>query len=77
MQRFNVISFLINLVVGWFLVSFLQSLVVSIATGGWADLLARFQGIALFRDGTGAMINGIVIVAGCAVGIVIGKLGKR
>ncbi len=76
-KRFNIVGFLINLVIGWFLVSFLQAVVLKLLNGGWPDLIAHFSRIALFRDGTGVLINCIVIVVFGGIGFGAWKLFKK
>ncbi len=75
--RFDPIKCAINLAVGWFLFAFLQAVVVSIFSGGWSDLWARFLGIALFRNRTGALINLIAIAVIGGTGTAIWLLVRR
>lgn len=64
---FNPVGFAINLVIGWFFMSFLQSAFRSLLAGKWDDLVSRFQAIAFFHDGRAAIINIAIIVT---IGIV-------
>jgi hypothetical protein len=75
--QFNIVSFLINLVIGWFLVSFLQAVVLKLLNGGWQDLLAHFRRIAFFQDGTAVLINIIVIVVCGGLGLGAWRFFKR
>jgi hypothetical protein len=76
-KQFNIVSFLINLVIGWFLVSFLQAVVLKLLYGGWPDLLAHFRRIAFFQDSTGILINVIVIVVCGGLGFGAWRFFKR
>jgi len=64
---FNPVGFAINLVIGWFFMSFLQSAFRSLVAGKWDALISRFQAIAFFHDGRAAIINIAIIVT---IGIV-------
>ena len=65
--NFNPVGFAINLVIGWFFMSFLQSAFRSLVAGKWDALISRFQAIAFFHDGRAAIINIAIIVT---IGIV-------
>ena len=65
--NFNPVGFAINLVIGWFFLSFLQSTFASLVAGKWDGLVTRFQGIALFHDARAAVINVVIILV---IGIV-------
>jgi hypothetical protein len=69
--NFNPVSLTINLVIGWFFMSFLQSAFRSLSSGKWDGLAARFQAIAFFHDGRAAVINIAIIVV---IGIVTNVL---
>jgi len=75
--QFNLGKWLINLVPGWFLVSFLQVIAISLFTGAWADVWGRFTAIALFRNGGGVLVNIIVIVVVSAVTVPIWLLTRK
>lgn len=75
--RFNPINFIISLAVGWFVVSFLQALVICIFSGGWENLIARFGAIALFQDGTGALVNAVIIVVSGGIGTALWAIRQR
>lgn len=64
---FNPASVAINLVIGWFFMSFLQSACRSLFAGNWQGLLSRFRTIAFFHDGRATAIN---IAAILIIGIV-------
>jgi hypothetical protein len=76
MMRFNVVNFVVSIVVGWFVMAFLQVVFLSLMSKSWADLMVRFWNIALFRDGTGAVINAVLMVVLGAIGIGIWLLCK-
>jgi hypothetical protein len=61
--RFNPVSGVLNLVIGWFVMALLQAAAISLFSGGWSHLWERFLGIALFRNGSGVVINFIAIIA--------------
>jgi hypothetical protein len=67
----NPASIAVNLVIGWFFMSFLQSLVRPLLSGSWAGLGSRFRAIAFFHDGRAALVNIVVIVG---IGIVANVL---
>ena len=58
---FNPVSFLLNLVIGWFFISFLQAAVSSFNTGKWVGLFERFKAIAFFHDKSAAFVNLAII----------------
>jgi hypothetical protein len=70
-QDINPVRCLFNLAFGWFLLAFLQAVLVAAVSGGWTDLWGRFLGIALFRNATGALINAIVVLVLGGVGLVV------
>lgn len=59
---FNLVNFLISLVVGWFFLAFLHALAVSLFSAGGTELIPRFQAIAFFRDKRGALIDILLIL---------------
>jgi len=59
---FNPVSELINLALGWFLMSYLQSLARAVLTGAKGVIVSRFNSIAFFHDKPAAILN-IVIMA--------------
>ena len=65
--RFNPVGFAINLAIGWFFLSFLQSAFASLVAGKWDGLIPRFQDIAFFRDARATVINVVIILV---IGIV-------
>ncbi len=71
---FNPVGFAINLAIGWFFLSFLQSAFGSLVAGKGEALLSRFQAIAFFHDGRAAIINVAIIVT---IGIVANVLWFR
>ncbi len=62
-NKLNIGSLVFNLIPGWFVAAFLQTVVISLFTGAWGDVWGRFTAIALFRNGTGALANILIIVA--------------
>jgi len=68
---FNPVGFAINLAIGWFFMSFLQSAFHSLLAGKWDGLVSRFQSIALFHDARAAIINVVIILV---IGIVTNVL---
>jgi hypothetical protein len=63
----NIGRLVFNLVPGWFVAAFLQTVAISLFTGAWADVWGRFTAIALFRNGTGVLVNILIIVAITAI----------
>jgi hypothetical protein len=63
MPKFNLGSFIVNLTIGWFLMSFAQAAVRALRTGLRADILPRFKTIAFFHDKPAAWLN-LAIMAG-------------
>ena len=59
--RFDPMRIATNFVFGWFLFALLHAALVSAFSGAWGDLWGRFLGIALLKDGRGALINLIAI----------------
>ena len=59
---FNPVNFLVSLVVGWFVMSFLHAAARSMFAGSWAELLPRFKSIAFFQDGRAAAVNAALII---------------
>lgn len=55
----------VNFVIGWFVISFLQAVLRVILSPGLPKLLERFLDIALFRNGSGVLIN---VIAGAVIG---------
>ncbi|HUX38533.1 MAG TPA: hypothetical protein VMV44_11590 [Rectinemataceae bacterium] len=73
-RGFNPLGFAINLAIGWFFISFLQSAFHSLVAGKWDALLSRFQAIALFHDARAAVINVVIILV---IGIVTNILWSQ
>jgi hypothetical protein len=71
---FNPANFIVSIAVGWFVMSFLQSAVIALFSGGWDGLVPRFRSIAFFHDGRAVLINLAVIIA---IGIVTTGLWSR
>ncbi|MPL78593.1 hypothetical protein SDC9_24462 [bioreactor metagenome] len=61
--NFNLGSFIVNLTIGWFLMSFIQAAVRALRSGGRGELIPRFKTIAFFHDKPAALLN-IAIMAG-------------
>ncbi|MDX9827695.1 MAG: hypothetical protein RBT73_08100 [Spirochaetia bacterium] len=61
--NFNLGSFIVNLTIGWFLMSFVQAAIPALRTGLRADIIPRFKTIAFFHDKPAAWLN-IAIMAG-------------
>lgn len=70
-MKFNPVNFVISLVIGWFVISFLQALVMTFINGEWNGLYSLFQEISFFRNGTGITVNLIAIAVLATVGTVI------
>ena len=75
--NFNPAGFVINLVIGWFIMSFLQSAVRSLFTGNWNGFVSRFHGIAFFHDGWATAINCAVMLAIGIVTTILWRLTRR
>jgi hypothetical protein len=67
-MRFNPVSGSISLVVGWFLMAFLQAAVRCAFAGDLAGLGRRFTDIGLFRSPGGVVVNIVAIVVVGAIG---------
>jgi hypothetical protein len=65
---FNPIGMLVSLVIGWFVVSFLQSFVINLISNNLPDLFNGFLQIALFKNLTGVLVNFLVIVVCGGIG---------
>ncbi len=76
-MRFNPISGLFSLVVGWFLMAILQAAVRSVFAGDFAGLSRRFMDIGLFRSPNGVVVNIVAIVAVGAIGAAIWFAQRR
>ena len=61
--NFNLGSFIVNLTIGWFLMSFIQAAVRALRSGARGELIPRFKTIAFFHDKPAALLN-IAIMAG-------------
>jgi len=61
--NFSLGSLIVNLAIGWFLMSFMQAVVRSLRAGAGADIIPRFKTIAFFHDRPAAWLN-IAIMAG-------------
>lgn len=70
-MRFNPVSGLIGLVVGWFVMAFLQAAVRSFFAGDLGGLSRRFVDIGLFRSPGGIVVNIVAIVVVGAIGTAI------
>ncbi|OHD19761.1 MAG: hypothetical protein A2Y38_12085 [Spirochaetes bacterium GWB1_59_5] len=58
---FNPASFVINMAIGWFVMSFLQAAARAIIAGNREGLLVRFKSIAFFHDRPAAVLNVAII----------------
>ncbi len=76
-SAFNPASLAVNLVIGWFFMSFLQSLFGPLGSRDWASLGSRFKAIAFFHDGRAAVINLAVIVAIGVAANILWQLARR
>jgi hypothetical protein len=74
---FNPATLALNLVIGWFFMSFLQSLFRPLRSGDWVGLGSRFRSIAFFHDGGAAVINIAVILAIAVVANVLWQLARH
>jgi hypothetical protein len=61
--NFNLGSFIVNLTIGWFLMSFIQAAVRALRSDARGELIPRFKTIAFFHDKPAALLN-IAIMAG-------------
>lgn len=61
--NFNLGSLIVNLTIGWFLMSFIQAAVRALRSGARGELIPRFKTIAFFHDKPAALLN-IAIMAG-------------
>lgn len=59
---FNPVSFLLNMTIGWFFMSFLQASVRVVLSGNRGELIQRFKSIAFFHERPAAIINATIIV---------------
>ncbi len=66
-MRFNPVSGVISLVVGWFVMAFIQAAIRSVFAGDLRGLADRFKDIGLFRSPGGVAVNVAAIVV---VGII-------
>jgi hypothetical protein len=73
----NPLGMVFNLVIGWFIISFLQAVLRTNVSSGGPSLWARFLDIALFRNGSGVLINVLAIVAFGGIGTVLWFLTKK
>jgi hypothetical protein len=73
----NPLGMVVNLIIGWFVLSFLQTALRSIFVAGGPSLWARFLDIALFRNGSGVLINVIAVIAFGGIGTVLWFLAKK
>jgi hypothetical protein len=76
-MRFNPVSGLISLVVGWFLMAVLQAAVRSVFTGDFAGFSRRFMDIGFFRSPNGAVANIVAIVVVGAIGAAVWFARRR
>lgn len=60
---FNPAGILVNLAIGWCLMSFMQALVRGIGAGSQEGLVERFKSIALFHDRPAAFLNAAIMAA--------------
>jgi len=61
--NFNLGSFVVNLTIGWFLMSIIQATVRALGTGVRGEIIPRFKTIAFFHDKPAGWLN-IAIMAG-------------
>jgi hypothetical protein len=76
-RNFNPIGIAVNLVIGWFVVSFLQTALRSLLSEGWTNFWARFMDTAFFRNGAGVFTNMMVIVVCGGIGTALWFLLKK
>ncbi|MFZ3111235.1 MAG: hypothetical protein WA234_11185 [Rectinemataceae bacterium] len=60
---FNLGSFIMNVAIGWFFMSFMQATISALRAGARNDIIPRFKTIAFFHDRPAAILN-IAIMAG-------------
>lgn len=70
-MKVNPINWMINLIIGWFMVSLLQAIGFALINGGWKNVIPHFKQIAFFKDSMGALINLIAIVVLGTIGTFI------
>ena len=76
-MSFNPVNALISLVVGWFLMAFLQAGARCALAGDFSNLGRRFSDIGLARDLGGAVVNLVAIVVLGAIGTAIWFAARR
>ncbi len=59
---FNPAGVLVNLAIGWFVMSFIHAAVRGFMAGNREGLVARFKSIAFFHDRPAAFLNVAIIV---------------
>ena len=73
----NPVSMAINLVFGWFVLSFLHAALRTIISPGPTPLVASFLDIALFRNSPARVINLIAIAVFGSIRTALWFLAKR
>jgi hypothetical protein len=76
-QSVNPFGMAINLVIGWFVISFLQAALRSMISAAGPGLWAGFLDIALLRNGAAALINLVAILVLGGIGTTIWFLAKK
>ena len=75
--RINPLGIVVNLAIGWFVLSFLHAALRTIVTTSGPGLWASFLDIALFKNGSAALINLIAIVVLGGIGTTLWFLAKK
>jgi hypothetical protein len=73
----NPLGMIVNLIIGWFVISFLQAILRAILSSDGLGLWARFLDIALFRQGPAILINVIVIVVFGGIGTALWFMARK
>jgi hypothetical protein len=73
----NPVGMIVNLAIGWFVISFLQAAGRALLSEGGPSLRARFLDIALFRYGPGVLINAIAIVVFGGIGTALWFMARK
>ena len=73
----NPLNMVLNLVIGWFVMSFLQALLRAILSSDRLGIWARFLDIALFRNGSAVLINAIAMVVLGGIGTALWFMARK
>jgi len=76
-MKFNPASFIVNIIGGWFVATFLQVLVMSVITGKWSLFIYNYRQISMFRNHFGALVNLMIILFFGLTGVVLAIIKRR